>query len=47
MITAFLDHLETERHNTTRTRNLRLTSTWPRSSYGSGGLGFKQLLPVG
>jgi site-specific recombinase XerD len=26
MITAFLDHLETERHNNPRTRNLRLTA---------------------
>ena len=26
MITAFLDHLETQRHNTTRTRSLRLTA---------------------
>jgi site-specific recombinase XerD len=26
LITAFLDHLETGRHNTTRTRNLRLTA---------------------
>ena len=26
LITAFLDHLETQRHNTTRTRNLRLTA---------------------
>src|SRR5512133_3476579 len=26
LITAFLEHLETSRHNTTRTRNLRLTA---------------------
>jgi site-specific recombinase XerD len=26
LITAFLEHLETQRHNTTRTRNLRLTA---------------------
>ena len=26
LISAFLDHLETERHNSTRTRNLRLTA---------------------
>ena len=26
MIAAFLDHLETDRHNTIRTRNLRLTA---------------------
>jgi site-specific recombinase XerC len=37
LITAFLDHLETERHNHTRTRNLRLTAirslfSTPRSS---------------
>ena len=26
LITAFLEHIETSRHNTTRTRNLRLTA---------------------
>ena len=35
MISAFLDHLETERHNTPRTRNLRLTAIRSLFAYAS------------
>jgi site-specific recombinase XerD len=35
LITAFLDHLETGRHNTTRTRNLRLTAIRSLFSYAA------------
>lgn len=35
MITAFLDHLETERHNSPRTRNLRLTAIRSLFAYAS------------
>ena len=35
MITSFLDHLETERHNTARTRNLRLTAIRSLFAYAS------------
>ena len=35
LITAFLDHLETRRHNTTRTRNLRLTAIRSLFSYAA------------
>lgn len=34
-ISAFLDHLESERHNSTRTRNLRLTAIRSLFSYAS------------
>ena len=34
-VTAFLDHLETERHNTARTRNLRLTAIRSLFAYAS------------
>jgi site-specific recombinase XerD len=34
-ISAFLDHLETERHNSARTRNLRLTAVRSLFSYAS------------
>ena len=35
MICAFLDHLESERHNGPRTRNLRLTAIRSLFAYGS------------
>ena len=35
LITAFLDHLETQRHNNTRTRNLRLTAIRSLFSYAA------------
>jgi site-specific recombinase XerD len=35
LITAFLEHLETQRHNTTRTRNLRLTAIRSLFSYAA------------
>jgi len=35
LITAFLDHLQTQRHNTTRTRNLRLTAIRSLFSYAA------------
>lgn len=35
MISAFLDHLETERHNSARTRNLRLTAIRSLFAYAS------------
>ena len=35
MITAFLNHLEDERHNSTRTRNLRLTAIRSLFSYAA------------
>ncbi len=35
MITSFLDHLETDRHNSARTRNLRLTAVRALFSYAA------------
>ena len=35
LITAFLEYLETQRHNTTRTRNLRLTAIRPLFTYAA------------